>query len=281
MTSGIFKRRLLSHPYILSVSVTWNEEGASNPFPSRDDDQSLQLLLPHPPNKPLPFPPQTKPLANDPEKLNLRIAFCDSLGRLYFSFHPFLRFALVADFGRLLGHFHLTPEGCLRVHVGSQIKRYDVSGITSALLEESHAFSKLPCGERAAAEKEERALGRDEELEMPRMWHFKEDGDPFAVFNALGPKLDFYRKRGRVRLLQRFSGAKQESHRLRSCEVGGLMICGSEDSLIYVWGGAETAEMTIEGHSAVVNSIFGSPSDKSVFASASDDGTVRLWRILM
>lgn len=66
------------------------------------------------------------------------------------------------------------------------------------------------------------------------------------------------------------------------CGFGGvnesLVICGSEDSFIYIWNKEKGDFIAkIEGHTQIVNAVHWNPSDPYIFASASDDQTVRIW----
>ncbi|KAF9514475.1 hypothetical protein BS47DRAFT_1295012 [Hydnum rufescens UP504] len=83
-------------------------------------------------------------------------------------------------------------------------------------------------------------------------------------------------------LVRRFLGHQHEQHVLRS-SFGGVndtwVVSGGEDQLIYVWH-RDTAEIleTLDGHKhGSVNSVSWNPVDDGVFASCSDDGTIRVW----
>ncbi|KAK2605869.1 Ribosome assembly protein rrb1 [Conoideocrella luteorostrata] len=65
---------------------------------------------------------------------------------------------------------------------------------------------------------------------------------------------------------------------------GGKLLTGDNDGLIYVTtrtdgGGWVTDNRPFQGHTGSVEEIQWSPSEQSVFASASSDGTVRVWDI--
>lgn len=65
---------------------------------------------------------------------------------------------------------------------------------------------------------------------------------------------------------------------------GGKVLTGDNDGLIYVTsrtdgGGWQTDSRPFQGHTSSVEEIQWSPSEQSVFASASSDGTVRVWDI--
>lgn len=57
-----------------------------------------------------------------------------------------------------------------------------------------------------------------------------------------------------------------------------LLLCGSEGGDIHVWH-REKGEMieVIKGHTKMVNSVCWNPLQPHMFASASDDGTIRIW----
>ncbi|ROT38117.1 ribosome assembly protein RRB1 [Sodiomyces alkalinus F11] len=65
---------------------------------------------------------------------------------------------------------------------------------------------------------------------------------------------------------------------------GGKLLTGDNDGLIYVTtrtdgGGFVTDTRAFQGHTGSVEEIQWSPSEASVFASASSDGTVRIWDV--
>ncbi|KAM4062678.1 WD domain, G-beta repeat domain-containing protein [Hirsutella rhossiliensis] len=65
---------------------------------------------------------------------------------------------------------------------------------------------------------------------------------------------------------------------------GGKLLTGDNDGLVYVTtrtdgGGWVTDSRAFQGHTGSVEEIQWSPSEQSVFASASSDGTVRVWDV--
>ncbi|GAB0132382.1 hypothetical protein EsDP_00000820 [Epichloe bromicola] len=65
---------------------------------------------------------------------------------------------------------------------------------------------------------------------------------------------------------------------------GGKLLTGDNDGLIYVTsrtdgGGWVTDNRPFQGHASSVEEIQWSPSEQSVFASASSDGTIRVWDV--
>lgn len=85
-----------------------------------------------------------------------------------------------------------------------------------------------------------------------------------------------------LRLARKFTGQRQSHHVIRSC-FGGIdgnfVISGSEDRNVYVWH-RDTGELleVLEGHGlGSVNSVAWNPRNKRMFASCSDDSTIRVW----
>lgn len=70
----------------------------------------------------------------------------------------------------------------------------------------------------------------------------------------------------------------------------GFVLCGSEDATVSIWnkekgdivakiGGQTSPQYPLTSHTQVINCVSWSPSDPFIFATASDDQTVRLWGI--
>jgi len=82
-------------------------------------------------------------------------------------------------------------------------------------------------------------------------------------------------------LVHRYQGTIQ-AHFVSHPTFGGLdenfIAGGSEDSRIYIWNKRnENAICILEGHSKPVTSVSWNPMNNGLLASASDDGTVRIW----
>jgi WD40 repeat protein len=57
-----------------------------------------------------------------------------------------------------------------------------------------------------------------------------------------------------------------------------LVACGSEDSCVYIWNKEKGEILTkLEGHTQIVNMVHWNPTDPYIFASASDDTSIRIW----
>jgi WD40 repeat protein len=84
--------------------------------------------------------------------------------------------------------------------------------------------------------------------------------------------------------IKKYRGHHQKDYVLRPAFGGAnerLVLCGSEDSLIYVWS-RKTAELLLKvsGHFQIVNSVCWHPKNPSLFVSASDDTRIKLWGLV-
>ncbi len=99
-------------------------------------------------------------------------------------------------------------------------------------------------------------------------------------------------------LMRRFTGFRAHRYVVRSCFAGpgdSVLLSGSEDGLVYAFAtrASSNAEGTaaasdadasllgrLRGHTATVNSVAATRFDgQHLFASASDDHTLHLWRM--
>uniref|UniRef100_A0A7S1IRP5 CTLH domain-containing protein n=1 Tax=Eutreptiella gymnastica TaxID=73025 RepID=A0A7S1IRP5_9EUGL len=112
-----------------------------------------------------------------------------------------------------------------------------------------------------------------------------DDGHYILVNKAISEKrgcIHLYDIRHRpFKVTQKYAGHVQKRFVIRSCFGGAnqlFVLSGSEDHKVYVYH-RETAKtlFTLKGHSNVVNSVAWNPRVHEMFASASDDHTVRVW----
>jgi len=83
------------------------------------------------------------------------------------------------------------------------------------------------------------------------------------------------------KILQKYRGHVQTRYFIGSCFGGAhqnFVVCGSEDSQVYIWHRVSGVLLTtLSGHSGCVNSVCWNPKNPKLFASCSDDHTIRLW----
>ncbi|KAG0182694.1 hypothetical protein DFQ29_002824 [Apophysomyces sp. BC1021] len=82
-------------------------------------------------------------------------------------------------------------------------------------------------------------------------------------------------------VVRKYSGHSQGTYIIRST-LGGddesFVLSGSEDNCVYVWSREHGVVLEVlEGHTGTVNCISWSPISPMMFASASDDRTIRIW----
>jgi WD40 repeat protein len=82
-------------------------------------------------------------------------------------------------------------------------------------------------------------------------------------------------------LVQKFQGSVNNNF-LNYSTFGGpdeiYVASGSEDNRVYIWNAKkETPIHVLEGHTRSVTSVTWNPEIPGMIASASDDGTLRVW----
>uniref|UniRef100_A0A8C8SHT5 WD repeat-containing protein 26 n=1 Tax=Pelusios castaneus TaxID=367368 RepID=A0A8C8SHT5_9SAUR len=101
-----------------------------------------------------------------------------------------------------------------------------------------------------------------------------------ALLNVATQGVHLWDLQDRV-LVRKYQGVTQGFYTIHSCFGGhneDFIASGSEDHKVYIWhkrSELPIAELT--GHTRTVNCVSWNPQIPSMMASASDDGTVRLW----
>ncbi|XP_076318667.1 LOW QUALITY PROTEIN: WD repeat-containing protein 26-like [Tachypleus tridentatus] len=82
-------------------------------------------------------------------------------------------------------------------------------------------------------------------------------------------------------LIRKFQGITQGYYLIHSCFGGNnqdFVASGSEDNKVYIWHiKREKPIAVLTGHTRTINCVSWNPAYPSMLASASDDGTVRIW----
>uniref|UniRef100_A0A8C5HU09 WD repeat-containing protein 26 n=1 Tax=Gouania willdenowi TaxID=441366 RepID=A0A8C5HU09_GOUWI len=101
-----------------------------------------------------------------------------------------------------------------------------------------------------------------------------------ALLNVATQGVHLWDLQDRV-LVRKYQGVTQGFYTIHSCFGGhneDFIASGSEDHKVYIWhrrGELPIAELT--GHTRTVNCVSWNPAIPGLMASASDDGTVRVW----
>jgi len=83
------------------------------------------------------------------------------------------------------------------------------------------------------------------------------------------------------RLISQYVGQQQGHYVIRSCFGGfneSFILSGSIDQHVYIWHRQSGEQIAVlRGHTGNVNSVTWNPANHHMFASASDDHTIRIW----
>lgn len=105
----------------------------------------------------------------------------------------------------------------------------------------------------------------------------------YLLVNLVSQEIHLWDMMDSAKPLFKYSGHQQTRYVIRSCFGGfdqAFVVSGSEDSQVYIWhrGNGEILEV-LPGHSGTVNCVSWNPVDPYMFASASDDHTIRIWGV--
>lgn len=105
----------------------------------------------------------------------------------------------------------------------------------------------------------------------------------FLLVNLANQEIHLWDITANSKLLLKYDGHKQGRYVIRSCFGGSnyaFVVSGSEDSQVYIWHrGNGKLLAVLPGHSGTVNCVSWNPVNPHMFASASDDYTVRIWGV--
>lgn len=116
--------------------------------------------------------------------------------------------------------------------------------------------------------------------QCPIMTFSVNSNDRLALLNISSQGLHLWDLQDKC-LVRRFQGVCQGNYTIYSC-FGGInesfVASGSEDNKVYIWHiRREEPLATLTGHTRTVNCVSWNPVYPALLASASDDGTVRIW----
>ncbi|OMO72185.1 hypothetical protein CCACVL1_17902 [Corchorus capsularis] len=119
-----------------------------------------------------------------------------------------------------------------------------------------------------------------EEADMITSFSLSED-NKFLLVNLINQEIHLWNIEGDPKLVSKYKGHKRTRFVIRSC-FGGFgqtfIASGSEDSQVYIWNRCSgDLLVALPGHSGAVNCVSWNPVNLHMLASASDDGTIRIW----
>jgi len=102
----------------------------------------------------------------------------------------------------------------------------------------------------------------------------------FLLANIQSQEIHLWNLENR-RLISQYVGQQQGHYVIRSCFGGfneSFILSGSIDQHVYIWHRQSGEQIAVlRGHTGNVNSVTWNPANHHMFASASDDHTIRIW----
>ncbi|XP_010456450.2 PREDICTED: WD repeat-containing protein 26-like [Camelina sativa] len=119
-----------------------------------------------------------------------------------------------------------------------------------------------------------------EEEDMITSFSLSND-NKYLLVNLLNQEIRLWNIEGDPKIVSRYKGHRRSRFIIRSCFGGykqAFIASGSEDSQVYIWHRSTGKLITeLPGHAGAVNCVSWSPTNLHMLASASDDGTIRIW----